>query len=78
MSVGWDVKWCSVSRITIPLARKRPFHWISMKSKLVRAARETNDHRLLIVAVFIWPKYCRNGVKHYIINHPKGVLILRR
>ena len=32
MSVEWDVKWCSVSRITIPLARKRPFHWISMKS----------------------------------------------
>ena len=28
MSVGWDVKWCPVSRITTPLARKRPFHWI--------------------------------------------------
>ena len=41
MSVGWDVKWCPVSRIT-PLARKRPFHWISMKSKLVRATRETS------------------------------------
>ena len=26
MSVGWDVKWCPVSRITTPLARKRPFH----------------------------------------------------
>ena len=32
MSVGWDVKWCPVSRITTTLARK---------SRLVRAARET-------------------------------------
>ena len=40
MSVGWDVKWCPVSRITTPLARKRPFRWISMKSRLVRAARK--------------------------------------
>ncbi|XP_022326531.2 uncharacterized protein LOC111126299 isoform X2 [Crassostrea virginica] len=39
MSVGWDVKWCPVSRITTPLAHKRPFHWISMMSLLVRAAR---------------------------------------
>ena len=28
-------------RITTPLAPKRPFHWISMKSRLVRAARKT-------------------------------------
>ena len=41
MSVGSDVKWCPVSKITTPLACKRPFHWISMKSRLVRAARET-------------------------------------
>ena len=32
MSVGWDVKWCPVSRITTTLARK---------GRLVRAARET-------------------------------------
>ena len=38
----WDVKYCPMSRITTPLARKRPFHWISMKSRLVRAARETS------------------------------------
>ena len=37
----WDVKWCPVSNITTPLARKRPFHWIT-KSLLVRAARETS------------------------------------
>ena len=41
-SVGWYVKWCHMSRITIPLARKRPFHWISSKSGLVRAARESS------------------------------------
>ena len=41
MSVGLDVKWCPVSMITTPCARKRPFHWISLKSRLVRAARET-------------------------------------
>ena len=29
MSVGWDVKWCPVSRIKSPLARKKQFHWIS-------------------------------------------------
>ena len=31
-----------VSRITTSLAHKRPFHWISMKSRLVRGARETS------------------------------------
>ena len=28
----------------------------------------TNDHRLLIVAAVVWPKYCRYGVKPHIIN----------
>ena len=32
MSVGWDVKWCPVSRITTPLARKRQFLWISRRA----------------------------------------------
>ena len=41
-SVGWDVKWCPVSRITTPFARRRPFHWISIKSRLMRAAKETS------------------------------------
>ena len=31
----------------------------------------TNYHRLLTVAAVIWPKYCRYGVKHYIINQSK-------
>ena len=39
---GWDVKWCPVSRIRTLLARERPFHWISMKSRLLRAAWELN------------------------------------
>ena len=34
-------KLCPVSRITTSLAYKIPFHWISMYSRLVRAARET-------------------------------------
>ena len=42
MSIGFDVKWYPVSRITTPLARIRPFHLISMKSRLVRAVRETS------------------------------------
>ena len=41
MSVGWDVQWFSVSRITTQLARKRLFRWISIKSRLMRAAKET-------------------------------------
>ena len=43
MSVGWDIKWCPMSKITTPLARKRPFHWILKKStgRLVVAAKET-------------------------------------
>ena len=28
----------------------------------------TNDHRLLILAAVIWPKYCRYGVKHHIYD----------
>ena len=41
MPVGWDVKWCPMSRITTPLAQ-RSVYWILMKSRLVRAARETS------------------------------------
>ena len=42
MSVGWDVKLCTVSRITNSLPRKKPFHWISRKSRLLRAVNETS------------------------------------
>ena len=49
MSIGWDIKWCPVSRKANPLARKRPFHWISTKSRLVRAAMETSKfHKKLV------------------------------
>ena len=64
MFVQWDVKWCPMSRITTPLARKRPFHWILMRSRLMRAARETSKFQKLItfnliVATVTWLKYCR-------------------
>ena len=42
MSVGWNVKWCPVSRIIATLTRIRPFPCISKKSRLVRASRETS------------------------------------
>ena len=47
MSFEWDVKWCPVSRIITPLARKRQFHWISIKNRLVRAASETSKFQNL-------------------------------
>ena len=40
LSVGLYGKWCPLSRIT-PLARRRSFHGISTKSRLMRAARVT-------------------------------------
>ena len=67
-----SVRWCPVSRITTPFARKFTFHWILMKTRLVRTARETskfyNWSLLLIVAAVIWLKYCRYGVKLYSFN----------
>ena len=70
MSVGWNVKWCPVSRITTPLARGRPFRWISMNSwgppgKLQNWSHET---KLQIVTAVPWLKYCRYGVQLYPIN----------
>ena len=66
MSVGWDFIWCPVSRITTPLARKRPFHWISMKIRLVRAAKETSKFQNWLHPFSSrrrYMKYCRYGVK---------------
>ena len=72
MSVGWDVKWCPVSRITTPLAHKRPFHWISMKNWLVgppgKLQNFKTDHIKLIIAAVTWLKFCRYGVKLYPIR----------
>ena len=42
MQVKWDVKWCPVSKMTTPYARKEPFHLISKKSRLMRDARESS------------------------------------
>ena len=41
MSVEWDVKQCPVSRTTT-LLTQRPFHWISMMIRLMRAAKGTS------------------------------------
>ena len=58
MSVGWVVKWCAVSRITTPLARKKLFLWISMKSGLVWAIQGNFEiSQLIIVAAVTWLKY---------------------
>ena len=67
MSVGWDVKWCSMSRTTTPL-----FHWNSKKSMLMRAARETTKFPnwslliAIIVAPVIWLKYCQYNIHQLI------------
>ena len=37
-----------MSRILNPLERNGPFHWISKKSMLVRAAKETKKNSKLI------------------------------
>ena len=49
MSVGWDVKWWPVSRITTPFGT----HWISSRRR-VSAARETSKYFKLIVAAVTW------------------------
>ena len=46
MSVGWDVKWCPVSRITTPLARERPFHWVGSWGPPGKLQNFTNDYHL--------------------------------
>ena len=50
MSIGWDVEWFPVSTTATPLSRQRPFHWISMKTRLGgppgNLKNFTNDHRL--------------------------------
>ena len=80
MSVGWNVKWCPVSRITTLLARKRPFHWIRWRvgswgppGKLQNF--KTDDFSLIVVDI-IWLKYWRYGVKHYPINQSINIPIL--
>ena len=61
----------SWSRITTPLPRKRPFHWISHEGRqgnLKNLKNVTNYRCLLIVPAAIWLKYCRYIVKPYTIN----------
>ena len=69
MSVGWDVKWCPVSRITTPWHAKdrfTGFRWrVGSWGPPGKLQNFKTDHSLLIVAAVIWLKYCRYGVKHY-------------
>ena len=71
-SVGWDVKWCHMSRITIPLARKRPFHWISKKSGLVRAARESSKFQNWSLISNICHLYMAEILPIYLNKRPIG------
>ena len=64
ISVGWDVKWCPVSRITRKRFRWRVVSW----GPPVKLQNFTNNHRLLIFTAVIWLKYCRYIVKPYTIN----------
>ena len=58
MSVGVYVNWRPVSRITTPLARKKLFLLISMKSGLVWAIQGNFViSQLIIVAAVTWLKY---------------------
>ena len=61
LSVGWDVKWCPVWRITTLLARQKRFHWISKKSRLESAARETSSKYWSTCSFFnsipLWKRY---------------------
>ena len=57
MSIGWDVKWCPVSRETTPLARKDRLSGYRWRVGSWMTARETsnftNVHRWLKVAAVI-------------------------
>ena len=66
VSVVWVVKWCPMSRITTPLARKRPFHGISMKNRISKVARETSKFQ-------IW-KHLSNSRRRYMAE----ILPIRR
>ena len=80
MSVGCDVKWCSVARISTLSVRKRPFQWIFYEDKR-REGRQGNfktsqlikSCHLIVVAVK-WLKYCRYGAKQS-INQPMYRLV---
>ena len=62
MSVGLDVKRCPVSRITTPLGRKLPFHWIPMKNFAIskRITFNLSRGRYMAEILPIWHKTLSN------------------
>ena len=65
-----------------PLARKRPFRWISIKSRVVtRPGKRQNvktDNIYRMVGGGTWRKFCPHGVKLYPINKSINQMIMRR
>ena len=70
VSVGWDVKWCSVSKNLF--GHKRQFFWILKKSRLMKTARKfkkfkTNHFSMkLVVSAVI---FSSDQIKKDIHNH---------
>ena len=50
------------------MARKRRFRWIPMKSRLLRAARETLKYKI-VAAVVLWMR--RETIRNQSINQPR-------
>ena len=67
MSVGWDVKWCPVSRITTPWHAK-DFDEEGFQEPPGKLQNFKIGHIKLLVAAVTWLKYCRYGVNRLPIN----------
>ena len=76
MSVGWDVKWCPVSRITPHWHAKDRFTGWLLRSPGKLLQNFKTDYIKLIVAAVTWLNYCRYGVKRYPIN--QSVILLSK
>jgi hypothetical protein len=63
-SVGWDVKWCPVSRITTPWHAKDRFPDVRKRVGSLGAVRETHTFK----------------TKHYILIYPRNMteILLKR
>ena len=67
MPVGWDVKWCPVSKITTPLAHKKTVS-LDFEEEKAREGAQRNFKISkpiinLIITAATWLEYCRYGVK---------------
>ena len=77
MFIGWDVKWCPVSRITPPWHAKDRFTGWLLRSPGKLLQNFKTDYIKLIVAAVTWLNYCRYGVKRYPINQSISHLIIK-